>query len=275
MPFLIPLAGAAVGLVGNLLKPTGGPSSAMMNIANQQSNLASQLDQNYTQSYGEQQGIFNTITRSMTPTVAAGPSQLGFSAPELAALNTQAINSAGAAAANAQQKTQVGEITPQEGRFGGNQNGLESGVNKAISAGQSSISADALAAQQLGITVEDYQQGNLNYENAVKGLSDVANLENPTALANASTNASKEAFSAATGVQAAKVQQQQNQFNAVAGPVEGAITGGIDNLDTSGGSSFGEQAANFFAGTGGGYTNPSSNTTTGPGSLPPEYAIGG
>jgi hypothetical protein len=59
-------------------------------------------------------------------------------------------------------------------------------------------------------------------------------------------------------VQSEQEQSWQNTFGVVKGiaglasAVAGPVAGGIGNLDSTGGSTFGEQIGNFFTGAGGG-----------------------
>ena len=72
-----------------------GASSQAKNIAEQSSSLGTTLQGNYANNYGIQQNIIGNIRSALNPIVQAGPNQTGFSKAEAAAINTNAIDTAG------------------------------------------------------------------------------------------------------------------------------------------------------------------------------------
>lgn len=192
--------------------------------------------------------MLNHLNATLNPIVEAGPNQTGFSAPEEAALNTQAIDSTAGNYANAERKIQ----TDTAGR---NDSGNlpQSGVDQTLEAGVASSAAQQLSNEELGITESNYATGRSNFNNAVGEEEGVSGQFNPVPYAGAANTANSTAFS-----EADTIQQQQNQEESdIAGGVSSLATGaigGFGNLDTTGGSSFGEQVGNFFGGFGGGTT---------------------
>ena len=80
-----------------------GPTGAEKNLESSEQNLDQMLQTSFQQSFAEQQSVLKTLSGSLTPLVSAGPNQQGFSSPELANLNTTAIDASGAGARNAEQ----------------------------------------------------------------------------------------------------------------------------------------------------------------------------
>lgn len=220
-----------------------GPSSSETSLQQMSQSFSSLLQGNYSTLFGNQLDVLNNINKSLSPILAAGPSQQGFSSQELAALNTQAINSAGAASRNAQQA--VGNFTA--GRGGGGGTGILSGVDAQLKSAVASSSENQLATAQNNITQANYNQGNANYWRAEGGMDQLAAGYSPNAAANAGIEANKTSFGEASTIQ----QQQQQEDQMIAGGAEalaGGVVGGIGNLDTTGGSSGGEQIMNFLGG---------------------------
>jgi hypothetical protein len=231
------------GLISGLF--AGGPSTAMRMDASQQKSLADSLFANYNERYADQTQMLNQLRSSYAPIISAGPGQQGFTSPVLASLNTQAINSSGAAARNARQAA---------GNFSAGQNGtsgLTSGVTKQINASIDSSAANSLATNQNQITQANYATGQNNYWKAVGGMQALSGEENPTAFSSQAGSNLSENFS-----QDSKINDEINaQRAAIAGGVvslaaDAATAGaaGIGNLDTTGGSTGLEQTGNFFQG---------------------------
>jgi hypothetical protein len=168
--------------------------------------------------------LIQSLNKSLSPIVGAGPSQAGWSPQEAAAISTATINNGGAAARNATQAAQ-GALA---GR--GGDSGLQSGVDQQILSTIKSNSADQIAKQQTQNTIDNYTQGNQNFWKASGGVAGLAGLQsnNGDSAIGGSGNAFK---------QADTIQQEQNQE-------EAAIAGGI--------ASIGMDAATFGVGAAGG-----------------------
>jgi hypothetical protein len=220
-----------------------GPSSSEKSLQQMSQSFSSLLQGNYSTLFGNQLDVLNSIKSSLSPILAAGPNQQGFSAAELAARNTAAINNAGAASRNAAQA--VGNFTA--GRGGGGGTGILSGVDAQLKTAVASSAENNLATAQNNITAENYATGRENYFRAEGGMDQLAAGYSPNAAANAGIEANKTSFGEASTIQ----QQQQQEDQMIAGGVEalaGGVVGGIGNLDTTGGSSGGEQIMNFLGG---------------------------
>ena len=72
-----------------------GASGQQKDIEAQQAAFYKQLTQEYGITFGESQGILKSLTAAFEPILKAGPNQQGFSAEELANLNSQAVTGIG------------------------------------------------------------------------------------------------------------------------------------------------------------------------------------
>src|SRR5579872_2029271 len=193
----------------------GGPSKNEQSLGNAEQNFSSQLMSNYATQFGDQSDILQSLNASLNPIISQGINQEGFSGPELAAMNTQAINSTGSAYQNAARALN-GQLA---GR--GGDSGLESGVDQQIKESLASNAAGNLANQQLGITEANYAQGRANFDKALQHEEGIASLYDPTAYGGLATQANNSAFNEQNNVN-----QQNNQKNA-------EIAGGIAGLASS------------------------------------------
>jgi hypothetical protein len=173
-----------------------GPSSSEKSIENSTQNFGSVMQDNYGKLFSGQQSIIQQLNRSLNPIVSAGPSQRGFSAPEKSALQTTAINNAGAANTAAQQAAR----TYGAGQGGGGTSGMTSGITKQIQGAIASQEAGAEGAQLNQIEQADWNQGNQNYWRAQGAEQGVAALENPNATAGTALSANNSAFQQASQI---------------------------------------------------------------------------
>lgn len=193
-----------------------GPTGAELTQQGNSATFASQLQANYGQLFGQQQGVLASLNKSLSPVLAAGPSQEGFSAPEKAALNTAAINGAGAANRSAQQAA----ANFGAGQGGGAGAGITSGITKQIQGSIASQSANALAGQQNNIVQQDYAQGNKNYWQAQGAMQQLGQQYNPSAAESGSISEGGQAFSEASNIESQGIGEQ------VAGDVVGLAGAG-------------------------------------------------
>jgi len=219
-----------------------GPSSAEKQLQGQEVGLSESLDQYLRTNYGEQQGILNNLTNYLNPIAAAGPGQTGFTQPELAAMNTQAIDAAGGNYANAARAVGAG-MSRGEGD-------VTSGILGQVKGALAGESAGQLAGTENAITQANYQTGRQNWQNAMTGLGGVAQQESPLGYISGANNANAQAFNQSNTIQQQKQAQMNDIFSSAAG-IAGDVMGGFGNLDTTGSSSFGEQVGNFMTGFGG------------------------
>jgi len=222
-----------------------GPSGAEKYSASQETSLAQMLQANFQTTFGEQQSVLKSLNNSLSPILAAGPNQQGFNAPELANLNTTAINASGAAARNAEQA--AGNALA--GRGGGGSSGLESGVDQQIKAGIASTATGQLAAQQNQIQAANYATGRQNFFNAVNGENAIAGQYNPSSYGGEASNANQAAFTMADKIQQEAAQAQAEEISGItslAMDAGGAILGGISGVQNSPAGA--SQPGAFFSG---------------------------
>jgi hypothetical protein len=189
-----------------------GPSSSEKSLQASSQNFAGQLQSNYGTLFGDQMDVLGKIRSSLSPTLAAGPSQNGFSGAERSALETKAINAAGGANTAAQQAAR----TYGAGQGGGGTSGLTSGITKQIQSQIGSGAANALAGQEGNIALEDAQQGNRNYNTALGGMEALSQGYNPNAAQSGAIGENQNAFG-----QASQITTENNQFGQ---DVAGAVT---------------------------------------------------
>ena len=223
-----------------------GPSGAEKSIANQQQNFFSQLQSSYAQNFGAQSAILGQLQQALSPILQSGPNQMGFSQQENAALNSQAINNAATANRNAQ--------VIAGSNVGGN-TGVTTGGQKQLQAQIATGVGNNLSSNLNNIALQNAQTGRQNFFGAESALGGVANSYNPAQFASLTNTAGGNAFGAANSIN-----QQKNQefadiggaLTGLGGGLLGGLSGGLNNLDRTGGSSFGEQFGNFFTGAMGG-----------------------
>lgn len=225
----------------------GGPSKQEESTAQQNSSLASSLDANYQQRFTQQSGTIQQLQSEINQ-IQGGNTGPGFGAAELAAKTSEIQNNAAASARNAQQATQNAGAGQT---FGNTDSGLQSGIRKQIN-GQIASGAQTQEASALeNLTSQNYAQGRANAMATESGLSALSGIENPLGYAEAGGQAGGQAFSEEKTIQ----DQKGSAANFIGGLLKtglGFVSGGLSNLDSTGSSTGGEQAQNFFTGAFGG-----------------------
>lgn len=203
-----------------------GASAAQNQIGASQQGFMSTLQGDFGTSFAGQQNILNGLTKSLTTTLNAGPSQYGFSQPENTALNTLATTQ------NAQNYQNARAAAGAAGAAQGGGAILPSGSQGQTQAELASNAANAQSNTTLGIQEAGYRQGNANYNAAVSGLQGTAGLENPTGLAGQANTASGEAANTAATIQkenaaASPWAQASGLIGALGGAAISGLTGGL------------------------------------------------
>ena len=194
-----------------------GPSSQENSLQSSSGAFSTQLMNNYSQLFNQQQGVLSGLNASLNPIVAAGPSQNGFSGATVNALDTQAINNAGAAATSAEQAAR----TFGAGQGGGATSGLTSGITNQIQSSIASQQAGNLATSENQISLADEAQGNANYFKALGAQENVAQMYNPNATASTGASENQASFGEASNI------NQQN--NAMGQDFAGFLTAAAAN----------------------------------------------
>ena len=222
------IIGGIASLIGGLIGPSPQQTAdinAQAQVGQNTANFFNQWTQNANTVFGENQALFNQVTGSLSPTLAAGPNQQGFSPEELAAMNTQAINTTGAAAKNAEQR--LGNTIAGEG--GGAIAPGQSGAANQLEASLASNEAGQLANTQNEITQQNYAQGQKNYSQALSGLEGEQQLENPNQYAQQATTLGQNAFSDYGQMASTQAQLSASKIAGIAGGI-GGIAGGLIGL---------------------------------------------
>jgi len=197
-----------------------GPSSAETSLQAQTQSFSKLLQDNYGTLFGKQQSVLDSINKSLSPIVQNGPSQRGFSGAETSALQTAAINRAGAANTAAQQAARA--YGAGQGSGGGS--GITSGITKQIQSAIASQSAGQEGAELNKIDLADFAQGNQNYWRAQGGMDTLAAAYNPNAAASQAGAEAGQSFQ-----EASKITQENNALGQdIAGFATAAIGAGAD-----------------------------------------------
>jgi hypothetical protein len=167
-----------------------GPSSQQTSIASQGQALSQALSSDFNTTYANQASVLGDLTKSLSPIIAAGPSQNGLSPQAQAAQTTQALDTSGAENANLQRA--VGNSFA--GRGGGSSSGLISGIETQAKEQASAQSENQLASTLNTNTWNNYQLGNQNWKTALGAQEGVAGLENPNGLGSTAVGAGSSAY---------------------------------------------------------------------------------
>jgi hypothetical protein len=205
----------------------GGPTEQQTAEANAQQQYTQTIQGNYSKLFNQQQLVDSNLNNLLTPIAEAGPNQSGMSAAELAAQNTQALDTTGANYANAA-RTVGNQLA---GR--GGSSGIESGVDQQIKASLASSAAGQLSQEQLGITEENAAIGRQNYQNAVSGMQALSGDYSPTAAGSQGTQANQLAFTQATDIGAQQAQEAKSVASLI-GSAAGMAAGGMGGLSGGG-----------------------------------------
>jgi hypothetical protein len=193
-----------------------GPSSSLKALNTSTTQLLNSAKSQATQVFGDSSTVFNNLLASTQGIVAGGPSQAGYSQPELDAMNAAAVQNGATLSRNA------GAVAATEAAIGGGNavtpaGGTQNAVLQAkIAAGVQTANAENEIMQK------DYAQGNANYEQAVgqevklPGVFDAS-----TAATGAATNAAREAGS---------VQQEMDKQSNWWQPMISSAIGGVTGL---------------------------------------------
>lgn len=204
-----------------------GATGAQKTIQAQQQSFFGNAQQQAQQLFGNDSQVFGDLMKTFAPTVAAGPSQEGFSPGELSNLNSTAITATGQAYKNA--KSAVGNA---EAAQGGGISQLPGGAQVGADVGLAESAANQTATQLSGIKQADYTQGNANYDKAVAGLAGAPNVFNSsTGATDAAINAGTAASSSANQV----AQENQSWVQSVTGALGGVAGAAASKIPFSSG----------------------------------------
>jgi hypothetical protein len=204
-----------------------GASAGQTAALNTQTAMTQQFQQQSQQVFGNSSSVFNDLMSTFAPTVAAGPSQQGFSAAENSNLQSQAITQTGQAYKNAKEAT--GEAESAQG--GGNNSDVTGGAKIGTDLSVAN-SAAAQTSSELGqINEANYATGRQNYDTAVQGLAGAPNVFNAaTGVDNAATNSASQEANTANQIATQNNSWIQGVTGALGGIAGGIASGGMSNL---------------------------------------------
>lgn len=198
--------------------------------------------------FGSSSTVFKDLMGTFAPTVAAGPSQNGFSGQTLSNLNSEAITQTGQEAKN--EKAAVGNAEAATAPTSNLPSGGQIGSDLSLAENAGNQTASELSQIQLA----DEQQGNANYKTAVAGLESAPGVFSPaTGATEAATASGNTAGNAVNSVAQANQSPWQIAAGALGG-IAGAATGGIIKNFGSGSASQGTGSS------GGGQTLAQANS---------------
>lgn len=196
-----------------------GPSKQQTQTYDEQNAFYQQLNQEYSQVFGQQQSVLKQLQANLQPIINAGPTQQAFSKQQIASLNTMAQDQVATNYQHAIQGVQ-NQFSNQSGAF------VPSGVEQNLAGQVASSAAQQLSTEQNQILQNGFQLGNQDYESAVGALSGVANMYNPNGTAGAANNAGSEVGSTANEITNSN-NSWMNLVGGVLGGVGGAAVGKI------------------------------------------------
>lgn len=205
-----------------------GPSGAQTSISSGQAKFFQELQNSYSQEFAGQTSILNSLNSALSPILAGGVNQMGFSAAEQGALTANAVNTVGANYRNAAQA-----LNEQLGGRGGGAANLGSGVNAQLEAGLASQAAGTLSGLENQNVLANYGQGRQNFFQAQGALQGNAQIMNPAGFAGQATGAGNAAFTSATDI--------YNQGNAWQGALGGLAAGAVTGLSGGIGTGLGKR----------------------------------
>jgi phage-related protein len=231
-----------------------GPSQAIKNINNSIQSFSDTMVSEAKTIFGDASSMFNTISNAVGKVIAGGPNQQGWGAGLASSVTAGIVNAAATAGRNV--KSALGSAI---GAIGGGNTVAPSGAMANVTANALENVEAQKTQQEEQATVANYQQGNANYNAAIAAgekapsMFDVVDKTNANAMSGLTTAASS---------QAAMDKAKGWWESLVMGGV-GSAESGFQNLDTTGGSTAGEQGNNFLQGmfgmsTGGGGGSSSS-----------------
>jgi hypothetical protein len=238
-----------------------GATQGQNNALNQQTSLTQQMTQQGQQIFGNSSQVFNDLIGSLSPTVAAGPSQQGFSQAELSNLNSSAITQTGQSYQN--EKSAVGNAMAASG---GGTSALPSGATEGADFSLAENAGNQTASQLSQIKQADYQQGEQNYNTALSGMESATGVFNPaTSAGSAASSAAENEATTANQIATQNNSWVQGVTGALGGIAAGGMNGylsGLSNpsvpiLNTGGASTLSPQIGGYnFPASGSGIPEP-------------------
>jgi hypothetical protein len=202
--------------------------------------------QSFRERFADQTNTLASLTKSLQPTIDAGPDQQGMGPNELAAANTAIINTTGANYANAKAALQ----TTLDARGGGNV-ALPSGAEGQLQEVLASKAAGMQSAEQLQLTERNYALGREKYNAAVQGEFALAHAYDPMAFGSSAQSGFGSSFDEAHMINQENNQAEAEEIGAGVSLGMDALTFGAGALGGSGGKTGIAGGLNALTGVGG------------------------
>ena len=202
-----------------------GASSSQNQIEQQQQQYYQTLQQQAQQEFGQASKVFNDIYTAMSPIIAAGPDQQGFSASELQNLNQTAITG------TSQAYTSAAQAVRQQAAAAGGSNFVPTGAsiqsNQVLAGGAAAQEGNELSQ----IEQANYATGRQNFFTAEGDLAAATGTFNPATGASGAANTGGEAAANTAN----QIAQENNSWmtavsGALGGIAGGVVSGGMSNL---------------------------------------------
>lgn len=225
----------------------GGASGEERSTAAQEGDLAKTLQADFGERFGQQSSTLASLNSTINR-IQSGQTGPGYSGAEEAAKTSDIINQTAANARNAQQAVQ--DRAAGQGGGGTGDIARSSGIRQQVNAEIGAAGANEKSALLARNEENNYNQGRLNATETANLLGRQASLEDPLGFAGAASSANQSTFGMEN-----KINQEDTSgglfgslLQAGVGVAKDFVTGGIGNLDSTGGSSTGEQIGNFLKG---------------------------
>jgi hypothetical protein len=175
------------------------------------------LSSSFSTAFANNQAILGKLTTTLTNAVN---NPQGFDPKTLALMKTNASDTVAA---------QTGQAQTAANAYLASHGGAElgSGVAAQIKGSIAASGATETAKEESGIDVQNGMLQNQNYWNAISGLTNVANAENPTGFANAEVNSANSTADLSKAYLATKQAGWQDTFGVISGiaGLAGAVAG--------------------------------------------------
>lgn len=216
------------------------PSGAQQAILQQLQSWSKMLTNSYSSVFGDGSQMFQQLSQSLNGIISKGPDTMGYSPEELAAKNSQAINSAAASAKD------VNQAIGTNAAKGGAVPGVESGVVQSERAQADTSVLNNLSNKEADITEKGYDVGRQEFNTAVqeKENSLGASFNPSTSMAGAVTGADS-----ATAAQANANAAESTSWMGLVGGMADAAVGGMSPFGKKGGSGGGGSSTQSGAGS--------------------------
>ena len=207
----------------------GGATTGEKGIATDEEEFMQNLQNEQQTQFQNEQQAQNQVQQAWAPIVAGGAYQYGFSTAEDQQLQQNIENQGAQATENTENAAQLREQQATGGAGGGPAGGTEA-LNAQIAATGAQQTATNLGQEkELG-----YETGRQNFENAVGGESEVAQLANPAGYGSVANQSAQEAMAGQNQIQTANANSLTSKLlggtigaiPAIAGSVVQGLQGG-------------------------------------------------